>query len=375
MSEEELLQDEQKIKASIKDLTGQIATTAPVPVPPDMATKAKVSSHFLNAYFTTDDTIKNYEGQLELFDFNTTQDIAKTKANLSTIIANGFKSITLSYPENRVMKGLFSLLEKQNASEDRPFIVLKNIAELYDEVLEKKVMKRGKYKDFSGAEVNEAKDALDKLSKETQQIIIKGQDGKDKKGKPLYFFYMAQKPLISIEYLKRQIPESDVNKVTEAELKETGQIKITILPIFLKDYQKYFKLLPKDISREIREKCPDVKKVSEPLVNFIDLLHRQESQEVRRERATLVKELRLEKEYRQKKGRTTETLLKCYDIAKRTGYLADYQIDQKGKYGLVDAFTLNPDKFYHLRVRESQKQAESKPEVKDDIKVITYDKA
>lgn len=375
MSEEELLQDGQKVNASVKDLTGQVVTTAPVPVPPEMATKAKVSSHFLNAYFTTDDTIKNYEGQLELFDFNTTQDIAKTKANLSTIIARGYKQIDLTYPESRVMKGLFSLLEKQNASETRPFVVLKNISELYDEILEKKVTKRGKYKDFSGAEVNEAKDALDKLSKETQQIIFKGQDGKDKKGKPLYFFYMAEKPLISIEYLKRQIPQSEVDKMTETELKETGQIKITILPIFLKDYQKYFKLLPKDISREIREKCPDVKKVSEPLVNFIDLLHRQESQEVRRERTTLVKELRLDKEYRQKKGRTTGTLLKCYNIAKRTGYLADYQTDQKGKYGLVDIFYLNPDKFYHLRTRAEQRQAENKDAVKDDIKVIAYDKA
>ena len=371
---EELLQDGQKVDASIQDLTGQVATTAPSPVPPDIATKAKVSSHFLNAYFTTDDTLKNYQGNL--FDLNPTQDIAKTRDKLSIAITRGFKGIDLTYQENRVMKGLFSLFEKQNSSEDRPFVVLKNIAELYDEILDKKVTKKMKdgytFKDFSGDEVNKAKDALEKLSREPQQIIVKGQDGFDKKSKkPLYSIYMTEKPLISLEYLKRQIPQSEVNKLTEAELKETGQVKITILPIFLKDYQKYFKLLPKDISKEVREKCPDVKKVSEPLVNFIDYLHRQENKELIRERPTLIKVLKLEAIYKTQKRRTIATLLKCYDIAKRTGYLTDYKIDQKGKYGLVDILNLNPNKFYHLRARGDQKQAEEKA----DIKVITYDKA
>ncbi len=355
------MSDDIKIKEDVKvalknsiNLTGQ--EVSPAPVTQEIETKAKVSSHFLNSYFTTEDTLKNYQGQGDLFNLSGTQDITKTKDNLAVIISKGFKGIDLSYSENRVMKGIFSLVQKQDASENRPFVVLDNISQLYEQILEKKVEKKLKdgytFKDFSGAEITQVNEALDKLSKTPQQIIVKGRDGVDKKGKPTYFFYMKNEALISLEYLKRNIPEGEVNSMTETKVRETGQIKISVLPIFLRDYHKYYKLLPKDISKEVREACPEIKKVSEPIVNFIDFLHRQDNAEVRRNRETLIKELKLEKVYKKNKKIAINTLLKCYDIAKRTGYLSDYQINQKGKYELVDVFSLNVFKYEHLKPKK-----------------------
>jgi hypothetical protein len=347
----------------IEDLKGKVLNVV-FPFLKEAEPKVKVSSHFLNSYFTTDDTLKNYQGQLQ-FDFKAEgdiTDITDAKNTLAVIVSKGFKGLNLSYQEDRVIKGIFNLLNKQNANEERPFIVLDSISRLYEEILEKKVTKKkGKYSfaDFSGAEIKEINEAIENLKKNMQQVIIKGYDGTDKKTKkPLYFFYMQETPLIKVEYLKREIPLEEVKEMTEKQLKETGEIKISILPIFLRDYHKYYKLLPKDISKEVREKCPDVKRVNKPLVDFINLLHRQDrdalikGNELRRKRETLIKELRLEIMYKKNKKRTVDRLLSCYDIAKRTGYLEDYKIDQKGKYELVDIFYLNILRFEHLTPKQ-----------------------
>ena len=359
----------------IRELTGKEAKTAPVSKEAEL--KAKVSSHFLNSYFTTDDTLKNFQGQLQ-FNFKAEgdiTDIAKAKNTLAVIASKGFKGLDLSYQENRVIKGLFNLLQKQKASEQRPFIVLDNVYQLYNEILERKVTKKGEYKDFSGRETMLVSEAIETLKKDMQQIIIKGRHGTDKKTKkPLYFFYMSERPLIIVDYLYDHISEEQAKGMTEEQLKKKAKIKISILPIFLRDYHKYYKLLPKDISKEVREKCPDIKKVSEPLVNFIDLLHRQDrdglvnGNELRRTRNTLIKELKLEEQYR-KQGKTyvKNVLLKCYNIAKRTGYLEGYETDQKGKTELVDIFYLNIHRYDHLKPR----RIKADPEIE---KRLIYDR-
>jgi hypothetical protein len=366
-----------KVTVASTDLKGEEIRT-PL-ISKEAETKVKVPSHFLNSYFTTEDTLKHYQDQGQLqFDFKAEgdiTDITKSKNILATIVSEGFKGINLSYQENRVIKGLFNLLNKQNASEQRPFIVLENKYQLYEEILERKVIKKGKYKDFSGAETKEVDKAIEDLQKNTQQIIIKGYDGIDiKTKKPLYFFYMRKTSLINLEYLKRNMPPEEAEKMTEEQLKETGQIRINILSIFLRDYHKYFKLIPKDLSKEIREKCPEVKKISKPIVDFIDLLHRQDSKglingnELRRARETLIKELKLEKMYKKNKRRTVKRLLSCYNMAKRTGYLEDYKIDQKGKYSLVDVFYLNIFKFEHLKPKQIEANTGLEKRLTDDHK-------
>ena len=45
------------------------------------------------------------------------------------------------------------------------------------------------------------------------------------------------------------------------------------------------------------------------------------------------------------KKRVRRILNDAYKLAKSCGYLLDYSIDNKGKLGLVDHLTLNPEKF------------------------------
>jgi len=340
--------------------------TKTAPVKSEIETKAKVSSHYLNNYFTTDETLKNYQGQITFFNkfFLGNRPLTKQEAgmNLDIAIKNGYEGISTTYYEDKAIKGLFRLFDKQNASEQRPFIVLDNISQLYDEILEKKVTKKRKdgyeFRDFSGAEVKQIDEGLESLETTLRVIIIKISK-KDKKGRKTYDLIMAKEPLIKILRSKENMTKEELNKLTEEGLRQTGQVKISILPIFLRDYHKYYKLLPKDISKEVREKCKDVKKVSEPLINFINFLHRHDrnalinGNEVRRNRLTLTKELKLE-EQREKRGKKyiNNILFKCYDIAKRTGYLTGYKIDQRGKTELVDVFYLNVLKYEHLKPRK-----------------------
>jgi hypothetical protein len=383
MTEKTINPNELKFKMTIRTekidvdnihLTGTDVATAPLA--PESETKVKLPSHYLNPLFATDDTLKKIEGQLD-FDFvrveGMTKDISEAKGILGTTIQNkDFKGIELSYRENQVMKGIFTLIQQQNASESRPFVVVENISQLYEQILERKVTKKRKdgytFKDFNGSEIEEVKKALDKLSETKHHIIIKGRDGfNEKTKKPTYFFYMKKDSLLSIEYLKRNISEAELNNITEGELKATGQIKIAVLPVFLRDYHKYFKLLPKDISKEVREACPEIKKVSEPIVNFIDFLHRQDHAEVRRNRVTLIKELKLEKLYKKNKKIALATLFKCYDVAKRTGYLADYKIDQpSATYEYVDVLILNTSQYSHT-LHPKKIAGDADPEAVTDV--------
>jgi hypothetical protein len=319
----------------------------------------------LNSYFTTDETLKNYKGQLELNLEQFTGDkgqLCRDRQKLEIYIGRGdFQGIDLSYQENRAMKGIFALADKQGANEKAPFVILENVSEVYEQILDKKVTKKKKdgatFKDYSGAEKKEIDDALDNLGKKPHKIVIKGVSGTDKKGKPLYFFYMTEKPLIEIEYLKADIPENAVGGVTEGEIKNTGKIRIKILPQFLTNYQNFFKYLPRDVSKEIRTACPEMRRITQPLADFIDYLHRQDNETVKRRRETIAKALRMEKAYHEKRKITTSKILQFYEIAKRTGYLTGYELDKRDGTYTVDILHLDPSKFLHLRARRNKTES------------------
>ena len=168
---------------------------------------------------------------------------------------------------------------------------------------------------------------------------------------------MTEKPLVEIEYLKADIPEDAVGGVTEGEVKNTGRIRIKIVPQFLTNYQKFFKYLPRDVSKEIRTACPEVQRITQPLEDFINYLHRQDNEIVKRRRETIVKALRMEKAYHEKRKITTQKILSFYEIAKRTGYLKDYELDQRDGTYTVDVLFLEPSKFLHLRARRNKAEA------------------
>jgi hypothetical protein len=277
-----------------------------------------------------------------------------------------FKGIKLSLQEDKVIKGIFSLLDKQNASEERPFILLDNFSQLYDEILDRKVTRKvggHTVKAFSGGEIKHVNEALESLRTTEHQIIIRGRNGFNKKtNEPSYFMYMTKSPIITrIEYLKTDMTVEEVGGLTEATLKDTAHIKIFMLPKFLQGFKNYYKLLPLDISKEMREKCPGIQP-NKWIARFINLLHRQDKKglaggyELRRTQDWLIEYLGLEAQ-RSKRGKqhiVNNFLIKCYDVARRLGYLRGYKTDQKGKDGLVDVFHLNVDMFEHLRLKEPE---------------------
>ena len=336
-------------------------------LPSEMSTGVKVPSTFLNSYFTTDETLKNYKGQLELNLEQFTGDkgqLCRDRQKLEIYIGRGdFQGIDLSYQENRAMKGIFALADKQGANEKSPFVILENASDLYEQILEKKKTKNKKdgttFRDYRDSDKKSIDDALDALVKKPHKIVIKGQSGTDKKGKPLFFFYMTEKPLIDIEYLKADIPEDAVGGVSERDVKDTGRVRIKILPQFLTNYQKFFKYLPRDVSKEIRTACPEVQRMTQPLEDFINYLHRQDNEIVKRRRETIAKALRIEAVYHKNRRRANDNIISYYDIAKRAGFLKDYKLDQRDGTYTVDVLFLEPSKFLHLRARRDKAEAKA----------------
>jgi len=323
--------------------------------------KVSVPESYLNSYFTTGKTIKRHKKQLELFEqvFFDGKAIDKPNAlkQFDIILAGENSSnrlLDLDLWQSRVMKGLFKLAQEQGINEAEPVVYIKNIYELFNRVLERVEKGKRGYKDFSGTQTKELLNALVDLCKTSQKLIIKQRytDGKDKKGKDIfkYKLYMTYEPILKMICYREGISESEMQTITESDMIKGGKFSIKILPLLIKDWHRYFKLLPVDVGSEINQYCPDLKgkKIPQAVYEFIDWLHRHNNIEVRRERLTIINELGLEREYRKNKKRTTDKLLSCYEIAMQTKYLTKYQINQPGKLGFVDVFTLNPDKYYHF---------------------------
>jgi len=328
---------------------------------------AKMSQVFLSSLFATEDTLIKYHGQMELR-LGKTHAVSIIKKDLSTVITQGYKPLSFTAWQTRAIKALFSLCDEQNADYSNPTIVLNNISQFCEEALERKVTKKHKdghtFKDFSGGEVNRLKQALQELSnpEELPRVICRGRVSGANRAKGNGFFYMEETPIIkSIKYLQKDLTEEQMENMTGEELKKSGQISITILPEFLRDWKGYWKFLPKDISKEIREACPDVKKVTKYLRNFIDYLHIQENPILRRTRKELFRAAKFNEADIKKRGKSyySKVVFKYYDIATRSGYLTGYELDQKGTADLVDVLHLNENKYYHLAQRAKKKQLQA----------------
>jgi hypothetical protein len=324
--------------------------------------KVKTPSQFLNSYFNNFDTIKKYGEYLGRNPDTKVEghftSIPEAKRAIDSI--ESFKGINLPHQEREVIKGIFSLCQKQNVSESRPYVTLKNISQLYEEILEKKRIKEKggtTYPTYSGAETKAVDEALKKLTTNLCEIVIMGTGEYDKKlKKRSKYFYMYQGALISIEWFGHTFS----NTITGEEIKRRGQCKITILPkVLLRNYETQFKLIPKHLIREIKTKCPEIKRIKGTVVLFIDYLHRQDriglidGYIMRRTRTELIKKLSLE-EQRKKQGEKyiNDLLFECYDIATRTGYICKYELDQPGQREPVDVFYLNIEKFAHLKPKQ-----------------------
>lgn len=310
--------------------------------PAELDTKAKVSRYFLNALTINVETLKRYEADLfsdsfELIDSQTKKDL-KNRFNL---IVKDFKGLSLSYWQKKVVTACFCLIDKKGATDSRPIIEIESKADLYAEVLEG----RGSGQ-FLGSEREKFDQALEELQTMKQQVIFH-KNIKDSKGKKKREYIMIEAPLVAgIVYNLTSEGEKTVE-----DIKGKAKISIQFNPVIFHGLIDNWRLIPKNTAREIKSICKDVERVTSLMEDFILFLHGHapHTLEIRRSRPVLVQELKIEREYKKNKKRTTDNLLQAYDIAKRTGYLTDYRLNEKRTGLIVDVFSLNPEKYEHLR--------------------------
>lgn len=354
----EALTPQNKIAVRDLNITGQeVALPA---ITTETGTRAKISRHFLKAQTVNIETIKNlqsdlFSGEYELVT-GQSREALRERFNL---IVKDFRGLNLDFWEKKVVIACYCAIEKQNASTGTPYITIGSKADLYKEVLEKDG--RGK---FSGKERELFDNAIERLKKKQHQLVFYKtvKDGKKVKRE----YVLVEAPFISgivTNYTAEQDTEQSIKNI-----KDKGRYYIQFHPVIFEGLIDSFRLIPKNVSREIKAVCTDVKKTTELMEDFILWLHTHAPHltEIRRTKETLVRELKQDALYRKYKKRVIENLHECYEIAKRTGYLTDYKIDQKGKEFIVDVFYLNPDKFYHIKDKQ-QDAVEDKREAVDYV--------
>jgi len=324
------------------DLKGKDLSKA-APLPSESQTKAKFPRYFLNAMTANIETVKRYEGDLfsDEFELVDTQDRKVLKDRFNLIIKD-FHGLSLTYWQKKVVTACFCLIDKQGATAERPTIDIENKSDLYKEVLEKD--KKGR---FGGQERRLFDEALEELQTQKQQVIFK-KGVKNQKGKPQWQYIMVEATLITNRVYNFT---ADIDENSPTDIKDKASQTIHFNPVIFHGLIDEWRLVPKNVSREIKQACPDVKRVTSLQEDFILFLHGFPSKynPIRRSRPVLAQELKIDKDYKKNKKRTTEALLQAYEIAKQTGYLTDYLLDEKGKFLIVDVFFLNTDRFEHMK--------------------------
>ncbi len=322
------------------NLTGKEVSTAPIAV--EIGTRVKYSRYFLKGQTVNIETIKNMQDDLfsDNYELVTGQSKEKLKESFNLIVKD-FRGLNLDTWEKKVVIACYCAIERQNATPQMPCITIGTKADLYREVLDKD--KRGNY---GGKERELFDKAFERLkTKEHQLVFYKTvKDGKKTKRE----YVLVQAAFISGVIINYTAEHEGVQSLKE--IKDKGRYLIQFNPVIFEGLIDNFRLIPKNVSREIKVICPDVKRTTPLMEDFILWLHTHDSRktEIRRIKATLIKELKQDALYKKYKKRVIQNLHECYEIAKRTGYITKYEIDQKGKESIVDVFWLNPDKFYHI---------------------------
>ena len=329
------------------NLTGRDLSIAQVT--PEVETRTKISRHILKAPSVNIETIRNmqsdlFSGEYELVTGQSKEAI-KERFNL---IVKDFRGLNLDYWEKKVVIACYCAIDKQNANTQTPFITIGSKADLYKEVLEKD--KKGNY---GGKERELFDNAIERLKAKQHQLVYYKtvKDGKKIKRE----YVLVEAPFIT-GIITNFIAEQDTEQSIK-EIKDKGKYHIQFHPVIFDGLIDNFRLIPKNLSREIKAICPEIKKTTPLQEDFILWLHTHDSRniEIRRTKEVLIKELKQDALYKKYKKRAIKNLHECYEIAKQTGYLTGYQIDQKGKECIVDVFYLNPDKFYHIADKPKDK--------------------
>lgn len=334
-----------------------LAGEIPTPRPPVQPGKSKVSQSYLNLIFATDQTVK------KLLDASRKSNDLVRVDKLQSVLSGGFTGVKLTVPEFRVIHGLFNLLDGGAKVLPDGTIEINGYSELYEAVgMVRKESKRGK-REFDGWERTQVNKALWDLAGEPRKIVVK-KSGKGAGNKKSSFDVLVTRDsLIKVAYEYRDLAADGKTYVSVTKTSgrpgdsvNPDRILIKPHPCLVLDYERHFRLLPRDPYHEIRSVLPPRKQVKPYQLYFLSWLHRHRlgNKVIQINKESLAQQIGLDYVLRSRRWeRLSRTVSSLYRMGKRMGYLADVQEDvptQKG--GIKDVLTLNPEMVLSSKDRD-----------------------
>lgn len=322
--------------------------------PPRSAAKTKVSQSFLNLIFATERTIRRH-----LTASRARNDLVKAE-QLGALLTGGFEGVRLNVMETRLIHGIFNLLGDLAKVTRDGNIEIGGFSELYTAMgLERKRTARGKM-EYDGREVQQANKVLWGLAGKAQQVVSRKETTPPGSRHPKFDILVTKTPLIQVGYLDKDITGKKVRYVAATASRPRGsaipyRIVIKPHPALVAEYQRYFRLLPRDPYQEIRRILPPGQYVQAHQLNFLSWLHRHRpgQQVIERNKRSLAEEIGLG--HLVQGGRWKElskVIASNYRLAKRLGYLKEYRQNVPNQSGGVkDVLTLNPAMVVHAGPR------------------------
>jgi len=212
---------------------------------------------------------------------------------------------------------------------------------------------------YHGAQVKQAREALDSLT-EMRWMRYKKLSGKyDKAGKPLYDLITVKKPLIQLQFIDsyHDITEEDIQKIASGkELssdKENSRITRILLlpsPILIDEIDGYHLLKPARLHDEIKALYPG-RRISRYNSLFIEFLLTSDIPVMKIGRDTLARNLNMDAliEDRQK-TKIDKRIQEALQTAKELDFLLDYDEEPTGLLILK----LNPERCSRVRAKLSR---------------------
>jgi hypothetical protein len=215
---------------------------------------------------------------------------------------------------------------------------------------------------YHGAQVKQAREALESLTEMRWMRYKKLSCKRDKKGKPLYDLITVKKPLIQLQFIDsyHDITEEDIHKIASGqqltEDKEDRRVTRILLlpsPILIDEIDKHFLLKPAYLHDEIKALYPG-KRISRYNSLFIELLLTVDiypTWKIGKE--TLARKLNMDTliENRQK-SRVDNRIQEALETARELDFLLDYEEDATGLLTL----RLNPERCSRVRAKLARKK-------------------
>jgi len=283
-------------------------------------------------------------------------DLADPK-EVEIFISGGMEGIDLDLYQERVLGAVLSRFTDGGFPE---WVQLKE-RDLYALAGAERVQtKRGRLI-YPGHESLKLRRALAGFARTNYPIMIKTFEKYDpKKKQNLYNLEGAFRPLMDVRWVYRSVEENELKEYRNAVTFSDGGLsyrfahwRIKLSPAILAGMYKSFRLIPRDVYKQIRDHKGA--RVTKAEVLFIKWLHKHGmgKTEIRINWLNLADDLKLGAELRYKHFREVRaTITRLYELAQALGYIKRFQValpSNRTADETVDVICLNPGQFCHLK--------------------------